>query len=386
MPALVSDVHLRTAHAVARSLARAGVEVLGLRSRDSAFARSRSLARCIDVPPPERDPEGWLRAVAELARPGDVLLPVGTPSVTAASAGRRRLAARVALPPAESLAMALDKERTAEFARQHDIPVPPGLAVTTPAEAEKAGDELGLPAVVKLREEGALAPARRYGVARCRADLRRLYRELSAWQERLIVQRYLPGEGVGASLLASRGRLLAFFAHRRLREGLPDGGPATWCEPFHCPELERLAVRFAEASGWDGLAMLEFKRDPVSGALHLLEVNPRFWGSLPLAVACGVDFPALVFDWASGHRRDGPPRRAGLRRRLKFPGADLDAFAASLAPLSRAERRRRLRGYAAEWLDPRLRLAHLDPRDPPVFRHELRRSLASARWLLSHAL
>jgi protein-tyrosine-phosphatase len=36
----------------------------------------------------------------------------------------------------------------------------------------------------------------------------------------------------------------------------------------------------------------------------LLEVNPRFWGSLPLAVAAGADFPALWWDLAA-HGREG---------------------------------------------------------------------------------
>ena len=45
----------------------------------------------------------------------------------------------------------------------------------------------------------------------------------------------------------------------------------------------------------DGVAMFEFRRNRKSGGSTLLEVNPRFWGSLPLAVATGVDFPWLWY-------------------------------------------------------------------------------------------
>jgi len=42
------------------------------------------------------------------------------------------------------------------------------------------------------------------------------------------------------------------------------------------------------------VAMVEFKRNPASGDYRLMEINGRFWGSLPLAVAAGADFPAML--------------------------------------------------------------------------------------------
>jgi predicted ATP-grasp superfamily ATP-dependent carboligase len=33
--------------------------------------------------------------------------------------------------------------------------------------------------------------------------------------------------------------------------------------------------------------------------VKLLEINPRFWGSLPLAIAAGVDFPVLLYRLAT---------------------------------------------------------------------------------------
>jgi hypothetical protein len=46
--------------------------------------------------------------------------------------------------------------------------------------------------------------------------------------------------------------------------------------------------------------MAEFKIDAGTGVPKLLELNGRFWGSLPLAVAAGVDFPYLFYRLASG--------------------------------------------------------------------------------------
>jgi protein-tyrosine-phosphatase len=57
------------------------------------------------------------------------------------------------------------------------------------------------------------------------------------------------------------------------------------------------------------VAMFEFRLDRRSGRHVLLEVNPRFWGSLPLAVAAGADFPALWWEVAVR----GRPREASYR-------------------------------------------------------------------------
>jgi predicted ATP-grasp superfamily ATP-dependent carboligase len=46
--------------------------------------------------------------------------------------------------------------------------------------------------------------------------------------------------------------------------------------------------------------MVEFKVDPRDGIPKLMEVNPRFWGSLQLAIYSGVDFPNLILKMAMG--------------------------------------------------------------------------------------
>ncbi len=43
------------------------------------------------------------------------------------------------------------------------------------------------------------------------------------------------------------------------------------------------------------MALVEFKRDN-EGIYKLLEINPKFWGSLDLAIASGVNFPKLIVD------------------------------------------------------------------------------------------
>jgi protein-tyrosine-phosphatase len=69
------------------------------------------------------------------------------------------------------------------------------------------------------------------------------------------------------------------------------------------------------AAGWHGVAMVEFKLDEVTGECRLMEVNGRFWGSLPLAVAAGADFPYYLVELLTRNRRPAPeerPARTGV--------------------------------------------------------------------------
>ena len=58
--------------------------------------------------------------------------------------------------------------------------------------------------------------------------------------------------------------------------------------------------------------MAEFKVNPRTGGWVLIEINGRFWGSLPLTIAAGADFPRYLYELRS--RTHGFPReyRTGI--------------------------------------------------------------------------
>ena len=100
--------------------------------------------------------------------------------------------------------------------------------------------------------------------------------------------------GVGVSVLANQGRIIQAFQHRRLREGR-SGSSCRVSEPVNSGMLSACQA-ICESTRLTGVCMFEFRYNPVTADWVLLEVNARFWGSLPLPLSLGVDFPRFLYE------------------------------------------------------------------------------------------
>ena len=110
------------------------------------------------------------------------------------------------------------------------------------------------------------------------------------------VQDLVRGTGMGVEMLLGDGVPLLAFQHVRLHEPL-HGGASSYRRSVPVSEkLLGFATRLLGELRYTGVAMVEFKQDAETGRSVLLEVNARFWGSLPLALAAGADFPLALFE------------------------------------------------------------------------------------------
>jgi predicted ATP-grasp superfamily ATP-dependent carboligase len=109
------------------------------------------------------------------------------------------------------------------------------------------------------------------------------------------IEEYIEGEGYGCSVLYSNGRLITHFTHRRLRDKIETGGTSTFREAAVHEGIEAATKTIFDSLGWNGLAMCEFKVCPKTGRFWFIEVNPRMWGSISLAIESGVQFPYLAW-------------------------------------------------------------------------------------------
>ena len=57
---------------------------------------------------------------------------------------------------------------------------------------------------------------------------------------------------------------------------------------------------------YTGVCEVEFLRDPRTQEYKLIEINARTWLWVGLAVACGVNYPVMIYNYLNGNQVDFP--------------------------------------------------------------------------------
>ncbi len=301
---LVLDGDMVPSLTIARSLSRRGCDVdIASHLEKPLTGNSNTVRSCFRYPDPLASAEEaveWLLEHVETHK-YDLVIPVTERILVPLSRHRDRLRhVRIAMPGADSLEVALDKSRTLALAGELGVPCPRSVAVASLEELDVLSENLRFPVVLK--------PARSIGTGAAGASqLQVSYAcdipELEAGcadalrYGPVILQEYFTGDGVGIELIAKDGQVAYDFQHLRLHEvPLTGGGSSLRKSVPVMPQLLEASRKLIEALNWTGVAMVEFKLDPESGEFCLMEINGRFWGSLPLAVAAGADFPSMLLD------------------------------------------------------------------------------------------
>lgn len=386
MRILVTDGNSRAALAITRSLGRAGHTVsVGSHGVGSLAGASRYCRAQVCYPDPERYSEAFVSFMADyLAHEGiDVLLPVTDITTLTIGAHRARMPACCALPFPDigTVQTVADKAAMMALAGRLGVDIPRSVTVTAADDTNASAHGLNFPLVIKpFKSRVATASGWIYTAVDYAHDADGLHRMLSALDPRIfpvLLQEKIVGPGMGVCICARAGTTLAAFAHRRLREKPPSGGVSVLRES---EELDPLAFQFAarmlEELRWDGVAMVEFKRDLRDGRPKLMEINGRFWGSLQLAIDAGVDFPRILVD-SLAQPRSTPllQYRAGVRTRWLW--GDIDALMLRLSrpsgqldlPPGAPSKLGYSAAFARSFFDPstRLEIERLDDLGPALY-------------------
>ena len=340
--------------ATVRSLGRQGVVVHAAPTNfRSPALLSRYIGAVHDLPPWMGSGADWLAAMAALLRAEqfDLVIPCDERTLLPLQRHRTQLAAltTLAIPDDPGIAALFDKHSTRELARQVGVNVSPGRLARAEDTAAGLLAEFGAPVVVKPRQSYSLD-----GLAtRGRVHVLGTEPELAAVLEGIdrdgtLFEGYFAGDGLGVSILASGGRLLQAFEHHRVRE--QSGSSYYRISAALNPDLVQACAAVAGAIQYTGVAMFEFKRNAAGGWI-LLEVNARPWGSLPLPVALGVDFPYRWFRLMVEHEETPPVEyRTGVYGRNLMQDLVATRLEAHALHLGLATYLRFMAGRAAELL------------------------------------
>jgi len=297
MSVIVTDAQYRPILAVIRSLGRHNIEVTASSPKKLAMSFfSKYCKQHFLYPNPEKKPHAFLDTLLNIVKKKkyDVLFS-GSSTMKLISRFRDKFASYVHVPLAahEKIMIAENKWHVIKIAMEHGIPCPKTTLIRNIQEIDDISKKIEYPVVIKP-QVGIGAKGVEY--AHSPSEFVRKYKMVYSRYGSPLIQEYIPGTGYGVSALFNKySEPRAVFMHRRIRENPITGGASTLRESILNPEMEKLGLKLLKALGWYGVAMVEFKLDSRDKKPKLMEINPRFWGSLQLAIASGVDFPYLLY-------------------------------------------------------------------------------------------
>ena len=300
MKVIVTDAHTKHALAAIRSLGKENVDVIGISTyRINPGFYSKYCRKCYICNTPKNE-EKFIQDIELIIRHNnyDVLLPIGFNSCVAVSKNIERLKDYIHIPIVnfDKMKIASDKNLTTSFAKKNGISVPKTYKPSSIEEISDISKKMRFPVVIKALEESGSVK-----YANTKNELMRIYRkECEKYNSQVKkgkypqIQEYISGTGHGLYALFNHGKPRAFFMHKRLHEFPPTGGPSVMAQSYFDSDLKNLGLKILEDLKWHGVAMVEFKKDFQDNSYKLIEINPKFWGSLDLSITSGVNFPYLA--------------------------------------------------------------------------------------------
>lgn len=301
--ALVLGDDDRALIAVVRSLGRKGIDVhIGWHPTESIVVHSRYVRAVHHLPPFADSTTEWKLALTDLLQRErfDLVIPCSDPVQIPLQMHRADLEryAKMYLLDDSVFRIVTDKIAMNELARSVGVHVPREHLVRSDKDVGVVATSFCLPLV--LKPQSSFDPSR----VGERRTVQKAYSwiEFSCLLKKMIasgpvaVQENFIGQGVGVELLLRDGEPLLEFQHVRLHEPLHGGGSSYRQGTRVTPALREAALALLRPLKYTGVAMVEFKVNPVTGDWVFIETNGRFWGSLPLAIASGADFPAALFE------------------------------------------------------------------------------------------
>lgn len=233
----------------------------------------------------------------------DLLMPVGFLSFEICMHNKEEIRkyTHVTLTTDESFALASNKLTTYRFAQENGIACPKTYFLKSKEEIKIL--EVPFPIVIKAPfEMGKNVVEYAHSQSEMIEKFDRLCNKYDFKEPNLpVVQQYITGEGFGFFAYYENGKCIKKFMHKRIREYPVSGGASVCAESFYDKKLEENGKKMLDLIKWNGVAMVEFKKHS-DGEYKLMEINPKFWGSLELALAAGVDFPYCLVQQQRGEK------------------------------------------------------------------------------------
>jgi D-aspartate ligase len=294
-----------TGYAVIRALANKNIYIIAMTYTKRDVAQlSRYVSEVVHSPAPEAEDQFVGLLIKNADRwAGALILETADSAAIVLSKNKEILSKyyRIATPDGSVLSIFVEKEKTYALAKEYNIPHPKSITLSGWKDLNEISEIL-YPCILKpVRsfEFTSIFHVKNFEVNNDR-ELKEKYKLCLDADQSMILQEIVPGPDDNLYKMQGyvnrQGKLLGKFFYRKLRQNPPQFGIArVGISTERYPQVEQLTEELLHRSNYRGYFSIEFKLDPRDGQLKLIENNCRMPRSGMLAIACGVNFPWLMY-------------------------------------------------------------------------------------------
>lgn len=301
-PVIVTNARNRIAYNIVKTLGRKGIPVYSADSvpRAMSFSSRYSKGHFL-YPSPFTDQQGFIDCLIEniIRLRAEVLIPVFEETfLIAKHKDRLSQYVKLVLPSYDQILIAHNKDKWESVARSLNIQVPKTVTIEDSRNQKADLQSLSYPVFIKPKQGGGAWAIKQIDSSQELQTLLNQPLYLDRPWNRFFIQEKIIGETMCVAMLFCNGEYRAKIAYKQLRDYPVTGGQATLRISIRNKDAETNFQRVLEELNWHGVCQADFVVDSRTGVPYLIDINPRFWGSLVQGIACGVDFPYLIFRMA----------------------------------------------------------------------------------------
>jgi len=300
---LVTDGRSLASLAIARSLGKKGFEIhCGEEFLLNLTSFSKYVSKTWVYPSPESQPEAFIETIKKitLQEKFEMIIPVrdATTLLIAKYADDLSKLTNVYIADYSVIKTLQDKGETLKIAHSCGVPFPRTF-FPEDCDIREISANLKTPFLIRARISSG---SRGIAYVQSPGEFEQKYESIKRDFGEPIIQEYVQKQSycTACMLLDHNSEEVASFAYERVKEYPVSGGPTVVGISCINEEVIGYAASLLKKIGWKGVAEVEFIIDK-GGVPRLLEINPRFWMPLNLAIQSGVDFPYLLYQLAVKH-------------------------------------------------------------------------------------
>ncbi len=291
MKILVTGATRNIGMATIYALTKEGYTVIGTDERRLPFNIHSRHTKSYYIHAPFSDNQFYedILSIIKIEKP-DVVLPIGGTKQISLHKDEIEKYVNVLVPDYESFCTAYDKKKTHEICKEAGVAMPKRF---TDMEANyQLKNEKNTKLVIK--PDFDIGGARGLRFVDSVEELDAARKNIQNTCGNYIIEEFIPGASTMRAIqlvFDKEHKISARFILKKIHQWPITGGVTAYAESTHEWELLEFVMPFFKKCLWEGPVGVQLIIDERDGKPKLIEINPRFTGSLAFAIQCGVNSP-----------------------------------------------------------------------------------------------